>query len=354
MAITTQTERAGRLLDEAKSLLTTSVVDAQIKLQEALQITANGVAPVLHALAKSLQAQCHIVCGDRPRAIAVGAEALTELRAVPLSLEAAKLERVLMTALGTPVPVAHGSLAYVTDRDGNVVPLTTEMLGIETVKVGAVAADMPLAAAEREPNIMAEIGQKIAGAAMSTGTGVAESFTEGLKIAGSQAISDKIVKVVHDKLGHNLPIANTPLGQQVERLMFPALLHFIVDAMPAGKLPGAEMIKRNCMRAVTGVAKDDGTALINALLPILGEVAKMGTAEGGFDILTSMMGGATVEQVADRAIAPHSEIGALSEALARGLEQAAPGEEVEVKLVVKKNGKLAESVVPPFEANPTR
>lgn len=484
MAITADTQRAAKLLEDARELLTKDPAEAMAKLEQVKSITQGGRMPVMHTLARSLLSQARIAAGDRIGAVTEGLEAVKELRDHGLALEAVKLERALQPAMAAPA-APSGGLAYVKDKNGQLVPLTTDMLEgarptsvLDNAQLAAALANSPLPEAsfafqalatarisektlahldklaefeartpglwhytrflnpgssigddlpaweetaawllrtgvaeraqdtvhvdnvkltavrtamrtaleldkarinikptereteklaeskERETNIMAEIGQKIAGAAMSTGTGVVESFTEGLKVAGAQAVSDKIVKIVHDRLGHNLPIANTPLGQQVERLAFPALIHMIVAALPEGKIPGADIIKRNCMRAVLGVAKDDGSAMINTFLPILGEVAKMGTSEGGLDILTSMMGGTTVEQVADKALAPTSEVSALSAALAKGLENAQEGEEVEVKMSVVKKGKRngkkeAEKdygVVPPAPEpmNPTR
>ena len=141
---------------------------------------------------------------------------------------------------------------------------------------------------------MAEIKDKIVGAATDTGTGVVDAFKKGLAISGSQKMSDKIVGVIHAKLGHNIPMASSPIGQQIERVAFPALIHLVAGLMP-DKVPGAALVQETCMLAITGVAKDDGDALIEALLPVFGEVLKMGTTDG-FD-LASMMSTTTVEQV---------------------------------------------------------
>ena len=137
--------------------------------------------------------------------------------------------------------------------------------------------------------------------------------------------------------------------------MIPALVHLIAGMLP-DKVPGAGVIQATCMRAITGVAKDDGTALLKMLLPVAGEVLKMSTTEGGLDF-AAMMGQTKVEQVTERAIAPSAEVNALSAALAKGLESAEPGEDVEMKVTITKPGKkngtvrTAEDngVVPPFK-----
>lgn len=262
-------------------------------------------------------------------------------------LDANKLNALIMRCEGYP-GVPSGSLG--TGADSSALDSALDRSGIE-----------------KERDIMAEIKEKVVGAAVSTGTGVVAAFQEGIAIAGSQELSDRIVKIFHEKVGHNIPVASSPLGQQIERVMIPALVHLVAGMLP-DKVPGSETIQKTCMRAITGVAKDDGTAMLRMLLPVAGEVFKISTAEGGLDFAAMMMGQTKVEQVGSqdsKALAPTAEVNALSEALAKGLESAAPGEEVEVKMTVRKgkrNGKAvsaptaeeAHGVVPPFEPNPTR
>jgi len=120
--------------------------------------------------------------------------------------------------------------------------------------------------------------ERLAEAAMDTGTGVVSAFQEGLKIAGSQRTSKKVVEIFHNKLGHHIPGAETQIGQTVESVSIPALVHCMVGIF-ADKVPKAEFVQRTCLRAITGEAKDTGDQLLDLFLPVFNEIANMDTMD---------------------------------------------------------------------------
>ena len=314
MALTTDTERAAGLIENARELLHEGQHAAALnELKTALDLT-EGKAPVLYALAESLTARAHLANGNRGVGLAVASTAMRLLRAESLHIEAANLEQLmsiakqvgpfevlpvqgrispdgltgellsgaaqvapsnprLLSALvtlaeyershpgpwlpGNFVSMAKESLAAKTlhgaaggehswgviarwlqstgvaavDYEGHTTVLggrlvdliervraTSEAKGLgeyATVDdlLGAPAEeDRVEVREEKERDIMAELKDKMVGAAVSTGTGVVTAFQEGLAIAGSQEVSDRIVKIFHEKLGHNIPMASSPAG----------------------------------------------------------------------------------------------------------------------------------------------
>lgn len=324
MSLTTNSERAAQLISEAGELMRNTGCTGVCleKLQEAMALAAKAQAPMLHGVAASMAARMHKTMKNGAKALALGTPAVVELRAAGLDLEASRLEHELGSIME---PYTPGELGEYTE-----------------VKSGREeTAEVP----KERDTFMTEIKEKIVGAATSTGEGVVGAFKEGLAISGSQQVSDRIVAVFHAKLGHNIPMASSPIGQQVERVAFPAIIHMIAGLMP-DKVPGAALVQKTCMRAITGVAKDDGDLLIKTLLPVFAEVLKMGATDGGFD-LASMMGTTTVEQMMGqeqgKALAQQPEMSALAEALSKGFADTEEGEPVEVTITMKK-GKRARAV----------
>lgn len=148
---------------------------------------------------------------------------------------------------------------------------------VEVQQVEAPRVEAPRVE-EKEKKGMS-IEERVTGSAVQTGSGVVAAMKEGLAISGSQQISDGIVRVFHEHLGSHVPVMDSPLGKQVERLAIPALLHFLVG-IAADKVPGAELIQKTCLRAITGVAKDDGDAVIKALRPMFDDLARMAATDG--------------------------------------------------------------------------
>jgi hypothetical protein len=319
MSLTTNSERAAQLISEAGELMRSNGHTSVCleKLQEAMALAARAQAPMLHGVAASMAARVHKTMKNGAKALALGTPAVAELRAAGLDLEARRLERELDSIME---PYTPGELGEYTEAKN----------GREET------AEVP-----KERDMYMAIKEKIAGAATDTGTGVVAAFREGLAISGSQQLSDKFVAVFHAKLGHNIPMASSPIGQQIERVAFPALIHLVAGLVP-DKVPGAALVQATCMRAITGVAKDDGDLLIKTLLPVFAEVLKMGATDGGFD-LASMMGTTTVEQMMGQeqgqALAKQPEMSALAEALSKGFADAEEGEPVEVTVTMKKGKK---------------
>jgi hypothetical protein len=342
------------LIEKAREL--TAPGERMVLLAEAVELAEQSGAKLTKAVANSMRAQIAAATGSPASALAYAESSLETMREMGLAMEVRKLDKIVADA--SALQEAAKSLAAATYSS----PIRPVLQTDEVVREG-IEKEPAAELAERDW-IMA-VKEKITGAALETGTGVVDALKEGFAISGSQKVSDKLVEVFHKHLGHHVPMASSPIGQQLERFMIPALLHFAAGVAP-DKLPGSAVIQKTCLRAITGVAKDDGDAIMGALLPMLGEVLKLGATDG-FD-LTSMMSGATqVEQVTGAeqrtALAQQSTASQLAASLQQQLDAAEEGEEVVISIkkkgATKKNGKAKameedHGIVPPFVPDPTR
>jgi hypothetical protein len=356
MSLTKDAEKAAELIEKVRSDNSQTVSEKISRLYEAMRLAGQARAPMLHAVAAGMTARLCAENNDPQAALRLGLPAVKALREHGLALEATRLEHALPSCTAIPLGASvAGDMGTSTDAWDHPPVKGDTNEAIEAL-VGREDTER-----ERERDWIMAIKEKVTTAAVSTGTGALDAFKEGLAISGSQQVSDKLVALFHAKLGHNIPMASSPLGQQFERLAIPAVVHMLAGLMPE-KIPGAEIVQKTCMRAITGVAKDDGDALIEAALPMFAEIVKIGTTDG-FDLVSMMASGAQVEQIGvgteSKALAQQSRAGALTEALQRQLEAAEEGEEVVISIKkgkTKKNGKAQAAeedhgVVPP---EPTR
>jgi hypothetical protein len=175
------------------------------------------------------------------------------------------------------------------------------------------------------------MAERIKNAALETGTGVVSAFQEGLKISGSQRLSKKVVSVFHSKLGQHIPGAETAVGQKVEQLMIPALVHFMSSAF-SDKVPKADLVQRTCLRAITGEAKDSGDELLDLFLPVFGEIASM-------DSMTDLASQFAQEDTPE--MAEKSSAQSLSESIAGQLDGLQDGDKVEITVKRSSDQKVA-------------
>lgn len=114
--------------------------------------------------------------------------------------------------------------------------------------------------------------KKVSKGLKTTGEAFSKAFKDGLVISGSQRASSEIVKLFHERIGVRIHIPDSELGQQIERLAFPAVAHFLTDILE-DQVPHADLVRTVCMKAVTGEAKDKGDQLATMLMPVLREIA---------------------------------------------------------------------------------
>jgi hypothetical protein len=200
----------------------------------------------------------------------------------------------------------------------------SQIVSIDPQQLEKLVAMAAITTAEEEPRRLT-MSEKITKAAIETGTGVVSAMQEGLKISVSQQSAKKIVQLFHQKLGHHIPGASTPLGQKAEEIMIPAFVHFTASAL-SDKIPKAEFVQRACLRAITGTSKDSGDELLEMLLPLFNEIISMETMSEVAQQFTGELAITGQRPVSLEGVESKS----LSAALAQQLREIPEGEEFEI------------------------
>ena len=183
-------------------------------------------------------------------------------------------------------------------------------------------------------------------AATDTGTGVLSAIQEGGKISMSQKANKGLVHVWHKHLGKHIPGATSPIGQKIEAIAIPGILHFAAAAL-SDKIPHVDVVQRACLRAITGESKDGMDDALEVLLPLFQEII---SAEGIVGEAMKQMSQAEPKLATspEPARLEGHDTRALAESIMAQLQAIPAGEPVEVKLVVTRKEE-PQQLVPSFE-----
>ena len=188
------------------------------------------------------------------------------------------------------------------------------------------------------------MSERITKAAVETGTGVLSAIQEGAKISTSQQTAKKIVTLFHNKLGHHIPGASTPIGQKAEEIMIPAFVHFAAAAF-SDKIPKADFVQRACLRAITGTSKDGTDDMLEVLLPLFKEIVSMETMSE----MAQQFAGEPAITGQEPAQLDEAKTNVLSAAVAQQIRELPAGEEFEIVIRRPKSQVEEKQLVPNFK-----
>lgn len=187
-----------------------------------------------------------------------------------------------------------------------------------------------IAVEAKEPKRRLTMSEKIVKAATETSTGVLSAIQEGGKISMSQKANKGLVTLFHKHLGKHIPGATSPIGQKIESIAIPGLLHFAAAAL-SDKVPHTDVVQRACLRAITGESKDGMDDALEVLVPLFNEII---SAEGIVGEAVKQM-----SQAEPPAQLEGHDTRALAESIAAQLKQIPAGEPVTIELRVKREEK---------------
>ena len=149
----------------------------------------------------------------------------------------------------------------------------TKLYSLGTTRRICVELKDEVSSEEKQSKERFEMEQKIMKEVKNTGSELASAGLEGLKQAGAQEVSERMISIVRSRLGDAYPkLLDNSIGRKAEPLVLAGVIH-LAAGMFSDKIPQAENLRLNCKRVVTAEMKDNGREFFDIVVPLLAELS---------------------------------------------------------------------------------